>query len=151
VFGIGNAAERLSATSSKPNAQERGPLTFTWYSLAAAEPSYRPLPVELTEGPDLAQPLRDVWTALEENAERIDRLYRQQAGLQCKVIVQDSRPVLTVTVPLAEAGDKVVVMLGSEPPQYLVHRGADLFAVDPGTKNIDRGVYLLLAELAARA
>ena len=44
----------------------------------------------------------------------------------------------------------MLVLLGGEAPRYLVNQGGDLFGVDPGMTRVDQGVYLLLAELAAR-
>jgi proteasome lid subunit RPN8/RPN11 len=151
VFGIGTASERLTNSPGKPNVQERGRLMFSWYSLAVGQSSYQPLPVELMAGPDRARPLHDVWGILETHAERLTRLLVQQAGVKCKVIEQDAEPVLAVTVPLAEGGDSVTVLLNRTAPRYLVAREGNLFAVDPEARSIDQGVYLLLAELAARA
>jgi hypothetical protein len=157
VFGIGNASEKgnangtLYARQPRPNVQSLGELTFTWYSLRTGERKYRPLAVETTLGPDLARPLHEVWDAIEEHADALDRLYRQQAGLSCQVIDEGEGLVLSVNVALAERGDAIRVLLGPDGPRYLVGRGGNLFEVDPGAGRIDQGVYLLLAELAARS
>jgi len=105
-------------------------------------------PVELTLGPDLARPLHDVWPMLEEHAPALDRLFRQQAAVECRAI---DGSVLAVEVPLAEQGDRVRVLLDEDEPRYFVHRGGEVFQVDPEAGSIDQGVYLLLAELAARS
>jgi proteasome lid subunit RPN8/RPN11 len=156
VFGIGTADVRktangtLFADNPRENVQVLGELCFSWYSLRAGQRQYQPLTPELTLGPDLAQPLHGIWTVLEEHAAALDRLYCQQAGLNCQVIEEEGRPVLAVNVPLAEKGDSVRVLLGEEEPRYLVSRGGRVFQVDPEAKGLDRGVYLLLAELAVR-
>jgi hypothetical protein len=153
VFGIGTADERrrgqgnLYSHAPKHNAQVLGDLCFSWYSLSAGEWNYQPLTVELTLGPDLARPLHDVWPILEAHAPRLERLFRQQAGLTCEV-VNGEEPALALTVPLADAGSSVRVLLSTGEPRFLVKRGPDLFSVDPGAKNVEQGVYLLLAELA---
>jgi len=156
VFGIGTADGGGSVTghlygeSPKENVQRLGELCFSWYSLRAGQRTYQPLSIELTLGPDLARPLHDVWHALEENAPALERLYRQQVGLSCQVIEDEGRPVLAVHVPLAEKGDSIRVLLGEEEPHYLVNRGGEVFSVDPESGSIDRGVYLVLAELASQ-
>src|SRR5262249_3832991 len=63
VFGIGTAdgdGDVGIATRPAPNVHCYGRLRFTWYTLAAGDGKYRPVPVELTLGPDLAKPLRPV-------------------------------------------------------------------------------------------
>ena len=75
-------------------------MCFSWYALGEGDRSYRPLPVEVTLGPDLAKPLRPVWKPLEENAERLDRLVRQQARVTFDVIQGRKEPALTVSLRL---------------------------------------------------
>jgi proteasome lid subunit RPN8/RPN11 len=155
VFGIGTAdgpdESALFAYQPRPNVQCWGELRFSWYALGAGDSAYRPLPVGLTMGPDLARPLHPLWAVLEEHAERIDRLCRQQAGLTFEVADDEWGPALVLTVPLAEKGDAVRVLVREKEIRYFVLRGGDAFAVDPADERIDRGVYLLLAELATRA
>jgi proteasome lid subunit RPN8/RPN11 len=157
VFGIGtadgpaDARPALVSTQPRPNAQCLGELCFSWYSLREGQRQYRKLPVELTIGPDLARPLHDVWPTLEEHAERLERLFRQQARLSCRVADSPAGPALAVSVPLAEPGDEVRVLLMPKEARYYVHRGGEVYAVDCPADVIDQGVYLLLAELAAQA
>jgi proteasome lid subunit RPN8/RPN11 len=157
VFGIGTADAHkeafrgtLFAQQPRPNAHCLGELCFSWYALRAGERGYRALPVELTLGPDLARPLHEVWATLEEHAERLDRLYRQQTGIVCSVAEEESGLVLVVTVPLAEPGDAIRVLLRPKDVRYYVLRGGEVFAIDCPAVSIDQGVYLLLAELAAK-
>jgi len=160
VFGIGTAdGPRLSsppprmavfASRPRPNVHSLGELCFSWYSLRLGQSHYEPLPVELTLGPDLARPLHAVWSTLEEHAERLDRLYRQQAGVTCSVTEDERGFALTVTVPLAEPGDAIRVLLWPKEVRYYVLRGGEVFAVDCPADCIDQGVYLLMAELAAQ-
>ncbi|MBI1916088.1 MAG: Mov34/MPN/PAD-1 family protein [Planctomycetes bacterium] len=160
VFGIGTADGPLLsspvpraavfASRPRPNVQCLGELCFSWYSLRPGQSHYEPLPVELTIGPDLARSLHEVWPTLEEHAERLDRLYRQQAGVTCTVMEDARGPALAVNVPLAEAGDAIRVLLWPKEVRYYVLRGGEVFAVDCPADSVDRGVYLLMAELAAQ-
>jgi proteasome lid subunit RPN8/RPN11 len=153
VFGIGTAdgpdAETLFAYQPRPNVQCLGDLRFSWYALRHGDSAYRPLPVELTIGPDLARPLHPLWSMLEAYAERIDRLYRQQAGLRFEVMSDEWGPGLLLTLPLA-GGDAVRVLVREKEVRYYVVQGGELLEVDHHDDLVDRGVYLLLAELAAR-
>jgi hypothetical protein len=65
VFGIGTADEKgpsgnLFAQQPRPHVQCLGELCLSWYTLRHGDSNYRPLPVELTLGPDLARPLHSV-------------------------------------------------------------------------------------------
>jgi hypothetical protein len=101
----------------------------------------------MTLGPDLARSLYPAWPTLEEHAERLGRLMRQQAGLQVDLVDSDP-PALSLRLPLAGRDEVLRVLLSPAEVCYYVERGGDLFAVNPGDDRIDRGVYLLLAELA---
>jgi len=156
IFAIGTADVRkttngtLFADNPKANVQVLGNLCFSWYSLRTGQRQYQPLAPELTLGSDLARPLHGVWPVMEEHATALERLYCQQAGVNCQVIEEDGQAVLAVNVPLAEKGDSVRVLLGEDGPRYFVTRSGKLFQVDPEAKSLDQGVYLLLAELASR-
>jgi hypothetical protein len=155
VFGIGTADAAptggLFAYQPRPHVQCLGELRFSWYALRHGERGYRPLPVELTIGPDLARDLHLIWPTLEVHAERIDRLYRQQTGMRFEVVSGDREPGLMLTLPLAGPGEAVRVLLRSEEVRYYLEREGELMEVDHQDDFVDRGVYLLLAELAARA
>jgi hypothetical protein len=104
----------------------------------------------LTIGPDLARPLHSVWPVLEAHAERIERLYRQQATMTFEVVIDEWGPGLLLQIPLAEPGSALRVLLREKEIRYYVVRDGAVFAVDHGDELVDRGVYLLLAELASR-
>jgi hypothetical protein len=157
VFGIGTADAALEmpalfAYQPRPHVQCLGELRFTWYALRDGDASYRPLPVELTIGPDLARGLHLVWEILETHAERLERLYRQQTGTRFEVVTDGVEgPGLMLTLPLAGNGDAVRVVLRPKSVRYFVEREGELLQVDHQDDYVDRGVYLLLAELSARA
>ena len=100
VFGIGTAdapagpPAALFAYQPRPNVQCLGELRFSWYALGHGDPGYRPLPVELTLGPDLARGLHTVWNCIEAHAERLERLYRQQTGVRFEVVGDERGPGL---------------------------------------------------------
>lgn len=159
VFAIGTAdaptglaAGRRAVFAQHPrvNVQCLGELCFSWYSLRAGQRNYHALPVEVTLGPDLARPLHGVWATLEEHAERLDILYRQQANVTCSVTEDEAGLALAVTVPLAQPGDALRVLLRPNDVRYYVLRGGEVFTVDCTAESVAQGVYLLLAELAAK-
>jgi proteasome lid subunit RPN8/RPN11 len=154
IFAIGTAdvtppADALYAHQPRPHVQCLGDLRLSWYALRFGDAGYRTLPVELTLGPDLARPLHPLWSTVEMHAERLDRLARQQVGVTFGVEAGKSGPELTVQIPLAEPGDAVRVLLREQEVRYfLLHDGQ--VQPEPQTEErVDRGVYLLLAELAA--
>jgi hypothetical protein len=155
VFAIGTA-DGISAGATefafqpKPNVHCLDGLRFSWYALGADDAGYRPLPAELTIGPDLARPLHPLWPTLEAHAERIDRLYRQLTGVRFEVIDDQWGPALVLTVPLATAGEAVRVVVRRKEVRYYLHRGEEALEVQHRDDCVDRGVFLLLAELAAR-
>ena len=104
----------------RPNVQCLGELSFSWYSLRAGQRTYDTLPLELTLGPDLARPLHRIWPTLEEHAERLDRLYRQQAGVTCDVLDEEGGVALAVTVPLATMLAGVTARTGVDTERALI-------------------------------
>jgi proteasome lid subunit RPN8/RPN11 len=155
VFGIGTAdgreaKESLFAEQPKPHVQTMGPLRLSWYSLRAGAPAYRPLPVALTIGPDLARPLHGVWTTIEAHAERLERLARQQTGVTFSVAEDERGRALEVQVALAEPGAAVRARVTEKEVRYYLVRDGRLMEADCGDDRVDRGIYLLLAELAAQ-
>lgn len=154
VFGIGTAdgdGEVGLATHPAPNVQCIDRLRFTWYALATGDDKYRPVPVELTLGPDLARPLRPVWSVIEDHAGRLDRLARQLAGVTFGLVCGKDGPALAVTLGTADPGSAIRVVLDGKAVRYFYESGGEVYQPDlPAGTGPDQGVYLLLAELAAR-
>jgi hypothetical protein len=156
VFGIGTAdAEQEPggtpvSSHPKPHVQCLGGLRFSWYTLATGDKQYHELPVELTIGPDLAKPLRPVWPAVEEYADRLDRLARQQTKVRFEITSGRHGPALAVVVGLADPGQAVRVVIEGKEVRYYYETGGEAFQADLPDAAPDQGVYLLLAELAAR-
>jgi proteasome lid subunit RPN8/RPN11 len=153
VFGIGTADGKASrgtqvASQPKGNVQCLGELCFSWYTLAEGDRRYRPLPVHLTLGPDLARPLHAVWETIEVHAEPLDRLCRQQAGVTIDLADGTGGRALAVHLALAEPGSKLRLLLEKKDARYFLLREQTLAEVKPNAQPIDRGVYLVLAELA---
>jgi hypothetical protein len=92
--------------------------------------------------------LHDVWATLESHAGRIERLYRQLAGVRFEVAGEG--PALAVVIPLPERGDSLRVLLREGEVRYLLERRGELFELEQPHECVDRGVFLLLAELAPR-
>jgi proteasome lid subunit RPN8/RPN11 len=154
VFGIGTADVPVAAPpryghQPSSHVQCLGPLRFCWYALRQGDRGYRPLPVELTFGPDLAGTLRLAWPTLEAYAGPLDRLCQQQAGLRVDVVEGSAPAGLVVTLPLAGPDRALRVLLEPGRPRYFVERPGEWLEVDRAPDRVDRGVYLLLAELAA--
>jgi proteasome lid subunit RPN8/RPN11 len=155
VFGIGTAdgsppTSTLVAHQPRPHMQCLGDLCLSWYALGEGEKRYRPLPLGLTLGPDLARPLHPVWATIEGYAEPLDRLCRQQAGVTFQVSPGLHGPALVVNLALAEPGSSLRLVLERKAVRYYLVRGDELLVVDPRETQVDRGVYLLLAELAGQ-
>ncbi len=156
VFGIGtadgpHAPNVLFASHPQPNVHCLGKLRFSWYALREGESSYRPLPVDLTIGPDLARNLHLVWPILEAHAERIERLMAQQAGLRVEVAEGDGEPALLLILPLAGNEGSLRVVLRDSEVRYLLELKGELHETTQHEDLVDRGVYLLLAQLAEEA
>ncbi len=158
VFGIGTAdsdpkAEAGLSWQPAPNVQCLGGLCLSWYSLGQDDRNYRPLPVELNLGPDLAAPLRPVWDELEVHAERLDRLARQLNRVRFDVAAGQAKAAMIVEVPVAGEIDEarsVRVELEGKAVRYRLVTPEGVLAADLREDRVDVGVFLLLSELAAR-
>jgi proteasome lid subunit RPN8/RPN11 len=155
VFAIGTADVKPRPGSAgvawqpKLHRQCLDELGLSWYALKEGDADYRPLPVELTLGPDLARPLRPVWPLVEEHADRLDRLARQMARVTFDVVPGREGMALAVTVPLADPGQAVRILLEGKEVRYYLVREGELLAADLRETRVDQGLYLLLAELAS--
>ena len=86
---------------------------------------------------------------VEEHAGALDRLYRQQVGVTFDVVGGKEKPGLAMNIPLAEPGIAVRVVMREGAVRYYLAKNGDLLAADCQEECVDRGVYLLLAALAA--
>jgi proteasome lid subunit RPN8/RPN11 len=157
VFAIGTAAGKPGDPRTEvgghptPNVQTLGGLRFDWYTLAAGDTSYHPVPVELAIGPDLGGPLRPVWDAVEAHAGRLDSLARRFAQVRFEVADLGGGPGLMATVGLGGPDESVRVLLHEKGVRFFYEAGGEVSLPDlPAGTAPDHGVYLLLAELAAR-
>ncbi|MGF1581542.1 MAG: Mov34/MPN/PAD-1 family protein [Gemmataceae bacterium] len=153
VFGIGTADGTPSGTFEvashpKKHVQQMGELCLSWYALGEGERKYRPLEMDLTLGPDLAFPLRPLWSIIEMHAPQLERLVLQQQRVRFDVIKLGGSPCLSVSVPLAEASNEIRVLFTEKGPQYYVVRGPELIGVDPNESHVDSVVYMILAKLS---
>ncbi|MFL5243636.1 MAG: Mov34/MPN/PAD-1 family protein [Gemmataceae bacterium] len=153
VFGIGTAdsvpnGDALFAHQPRPNVQCLGELRLSWYSLQFGATGYRTVPLDLTIGPDLARPLHQVWPTIERHAQRLDRLASQQANALFEIVNEGAGLGLAMRIPLSEPYECLRVILREQEVQYLVEREGQVMAAQQDEERIDRGVYLLLAELA---
>jgi hypothetical protein len=106
--------------------------------------------VEVIYGPDLARPLHPLWATLEQHAEALERLDRQQRGVQFQVHTDEWGAGLVVSLPLATPGDALRLLIRPKGVRYYLIRQGELLEVEPGEDPVDRAVYLVLAELAAQ-
>ena len=97
----------------------------------------------------VARPLRPVWPLVEEHADRLDRLARQQTRVAFEVGPGREGMALAVTVPLADPGQAVRILLEGKEVRYYLVREGELLAADLRETRVDQGLYLLLAELAS--
>jgi proteasome lid subunit RPN8/RPN11 len=146
VFAIGTADGEGSEEIEQPRAsvQRRGELTFCWYSLRHGAKRYHPIPVQLVDGPDLAAPLRGSWPVIEGNADRLERLARQQSKLELGVVPPAG---LVAAIPLVDDSALRVIMTKEGVRYYRIQNG-EMLAFELHEPKVDRGVYQLLAELA---
>jgi hypothetical protein len=155
IFGIGTAdaknGESMFAQHGKPHVHSLGPLSFSWYALREGDGKYRPVPCELTLGPDLARPLHPLWPTIEIHADRLDRLCSQQARAQFELVDSPQGSALALNLPLAEPGQVVRVLLNGPEVRYFLVRDGEMLEAGISERHVDRGVYFLLAELAEQS
>ena len=157
VFGIGTVSAEPDSTNANvgghptPHTQTLGSRRFDWYTLATGDTTYHPAPVELTIGPDLAAPLRPIWDVIEAHAVRLDRLARQFASVRFECLDADHGPTLLVKIGMPEPREFLWVLLHGKSVRFIHDAGGELTQPDlPAGTAPDHGVFLLLAELAAR-
>jgi proteasome lid subunit RPN8/RPN11 len=150
VFGIGTADGKIgNGQPHLAHLQARGELCFSWYALGENDERYHRLPVAIAEGPDVARALRDVWETIEQHAIPLDALCEQLAKVTFEVV--SAEHVLLVRVGVAGGKDVVQLLLHHDEVRLFLDRGGVLSAIDPEEPQIDRAVFLILAELARRS
>jgi proteasome lid subunit RPN8/RPN11 len=147
VFAIGTADARPDEPAGN-HLQVAGPLCFHWYALGAGDARYRPLRVQATAGSDMALPLRPVWNTIESLAEPLNRLCRQFVSVQMDIIDEGDETLLGVKFALAAPNQQLRLLLTEDAARYYWDRNGELTAIDPREPQLDRAVYLILAELA---
>jgi proteasome lid subunit RPN8/RPN11 len=147
VFGIGTADAPLEGEHDGHMLLE-GPLCFSWYALGAKDERYRKLPVIVRPGPDLARSLHAVWSVIETHAEPLDGICRQMARTSFEVLPEEGSSVLAVKIPLTEQETSLHLHLRPDQTRFLLQRHGEMVGVDPHEPELERAVYLILAELA---
>jgi hypothetical protein len=123
-------------------------LNLHWYVLGASDTRYRPLEVQVTSGVDLALPLHKIWTTIETFAGPLERLCVQQASVSLQVMNGECEPGLLVRLKLADEDSGLHVVLRKPDAACYLQRGQALHSVAMASEPLDRGIYLLLADLA---
>ncbi|MCS7159021.1 MAG: Mov34/MPN/PAD-1 family protein [Gemmatales bacterium] len=159
VFGIGTVEEDDEAADApiviQPSENSwywRG-LRLSWYALAAGDRQYRALPVQVILGEDLAAFLLPVWETLEYHAVGLEQLFRHMTLLRVETLTEqgeDGRTwdYLSIRLPVHER-EEIRVLLDGPKLWFFYDDGENTYEVD-GEPPVDRGVFLVLAELARR-
>jgi proteasome lid subunit RPN8/RPN11 len=149
VFGIGTAD--ATPANGKPvtypeHMHAVRELCFSWYALGSGDSRYRRLPVMTAPGPDLARPLHPVWETIEQHADALDGLCQQLARVTFEIVTE--KRCLLVRLPVADTGDNLRILLRPDETRFFLDRDSELIAIDPEETQLDRAVFLVLAELA---
>ena len=146
VFAIGTADAH--GEKSSEHRMCRGELCFSWCALATGETRYRMLPFQVTPGADLAEELHSVWDLIESHARCLNRLFRQLAKIRCDVTQEELAPLLAIHIALPEPKHSLRLLLSDTAARYYWEREGELIAIDPHEPQVDRAVFLILAEVA---
>jgi proteasome lid subunit RPN8/RPN11 len=149
VFAIGTADGKPA--NGKPaiypeHMQARGELCFSWYVLGAGDRRYRRVPVTTAPGPDLARPLHPIWDTIELHADALDGLCQQLAQISFEIVASEG--ALVARLPVADGREGVRILIHRDQAHFFLDRGNELTAIDPKESQLDRAVFLVLAELA---
>jgi hypothetical protein len=93
--------------------------------------------------------LRGVWPTIERHAPAIDALCEQLAKVTFEVLPAER--ALLVRFGLANPGDAVRVLLRDGDARFFLDQAGTLVAIDPEETQLDRALFLILAELARPA
>lgn len=158
VFGIGTVeADDVSdglpmVVQPTENSWYWRGLRFNWYTLAAGDRHYRPIPVQVVLGEDLARPFLPVWETLEYHAAGLEELFRRLSVLNVEVLSEivdgKSSDCLSLSIPM-ENGQEIRALLSGPKMRFYYDDGEQTYEVE-SEPPVDRGIFLLLAELARR-
>ncbi len=148
VFAIGTADARTQGRIDASNIQAYGDLCFSWCALGKGDARYRSLPVQVAIGNDLASPLRPVWNVIESHAEPLNKLSRLFAKVEYEAAKIADAPTLVVKIALAEPRQQIHLLLSDTGARYYWSVDKELIAVGADEGQLDRAVFLILAELA---
>jgi proteasome lid subunit RPN8/RPN11 len=148
VFGIGTADVGAAEPAVSDYQQYYQDLCFSWYALGQQDVQYRRLPVQVTNGADLAHLLHAIWDLLEVHAKPLNSLCRQLTRVHFEIVEDKSDTMLVVHIPLWEAQQQLRLLLNDHEARYYIDRQSELIAVDPNEPQLLRAVFLILAELA---
>jgi hypothetical protein len=149
LFGIGTVTDD-SSSESPDHVQVQEGLRFDWYSLARSEHRYKPCPIEVVAGIDLAADLRPVWSLLEEHAVVLDRVARQLAKVRLMVISEPD-PALGILIGLPDANQSLQVICQANHRQFIYEVNGAAFRPDlPADVPLEQAIYRFLQELAVR-
>lgn len=154
VFGIGTADAEAHgegvAWQPTPHVECFGPLCYSWYALGEHDRHYRPLPMELTIGPDWGAPWRTVWDEIEQHAARLENLAQMFAKARFAIQQGITKPTLVLTLPLPGAEEKAIqVRMEGKSVRYWLLTPDGPMAAQFHEERVDVGVFAMLAELVA--
>lgn len=166
IFGIGTAdaeawenkdTESHGWSTPKPHMHVCGRFRWSWYALGEQDRNYRPMPVEVIPGEDLAQPLQLVWPIIERHAAQLEALCQLLARIRFSI--QSEPPALWLTFP-APYQAQLGVKLNEHGVSYWQAPLANGQALPPGdaawraapcqASSLAEGVFQLLAAEAAQ-
>lgn len=149
VFAIGTADDHgppeIAATDE--HRLSRGPLGFSWYTLAEADDTYQRQSVEIIAGDDLAGGLAASWPILETHAAALEALCQTLANVE---LGAGGDGTISLAVPLPANRGQLRVLLAHDAPRYYVEVENAALSVDAAAANVEHGVLAILAELAGR-
>ena len=148
VFAIGTADALTRGHVDSASMQAHGDLCFSWYALGKGESRYRPLPVQVALGADRAVELRSVWDTIEAHADALNKLCRLFAKVEFDVSRTEKFATLVMKIGLADAGQQLHLLLNGTAARYYWSVDNGMMAIDPEETQVDRAVFLILAELA---
>lgn len=158
VFGIGTVEDQSKSTSHEyysrfvsPFAYQRDGLRFSWYSLGHGDTNYHEIRTRWALGDDISQFLHPAWMVIEKNANGIERILAQQTGSTCDVVPFQGTSSFCVAVPTAYPRGVIRAFILEKNVKYFFEQNEQQYAIDVQENEVDRGIYLVLAELGKKS